>query len=136
MTKILDAIRSFVGQWHNTASETLWLRGFNLAQKDGQLTIHLQGISAPLDWGEHPVERFRFHGNESAFYSCFELMHPEQGQMAVDFMAYTNKGLIVVAAHLAFADAPGRNHLSREFFVPAISHNDLNEGPGKGASEQ
>ena len=109
-------ILPFLGLWQNTTTETLWLKGFELSEKDSQLTIRPQGISKPHDWGEHPVESFRFHGDECAFYSRFTV-----AKMVVDFMAYTNKGLIVIAAHLAFEDAPGRNHLSREFFVPMDS---------------
>ncbi len=118
MTELHDAagIRPFLGQWQNTANETLWLQGFRLAEKDGQFTIKPKGISAPFDWGEHAVECFRFHGNEASFYCSFSL-----AQMTVDLMAYTNKGLIVIATHLAFEDASGCNHLSREFFVPIES---------------
>jgi hypothetical protein len=122
MTPINDevTIRPFLGLWRNTASETLWLKGFNLSEKNNQLTIHPQGICAPFDWGKQSVESFRFHGNESAFYSRFSLLDVVHGEIMVDLMAYTNIGLIVVATHLAFVDAPGRNHLSREFFVPSV----------------
>jgi len=106
-------MRDFIGCWQNTAVETSGLKSFSLSEKLGVYSIQVQGPNEPVDWGEHPVESFRFQADEAAFYSQFNLL-----DMAVDLMAYTNKGLIVVAMYLEFEKNPERNYLSREFFIP------------------
>ncbi len=110
------AIEPFLGAWTNTETASEWIREFELYRVGSVLRMRPRGAGLLRDWGELGVDSFVFKAGESAFCARFE-----RDAMRADLTAYTNKGLIVIAAYLAFRGEPEKNVLCREFFVPKPS---------------
>jgi hypothetical protein len=106
-------ITPLMGKWVNSNPTTEWIKGFTLAEREGVYTLHVFGVSDPIDWGETEVWTYQDNIGEMAFHAAYDL-----GFVKSILAANSNKGLIVIAAFLRFGEGGERqNFLCREFYV-------------------
>ena len=120
------------GCWINMDDKPDWFRAITFSHGDEGLSIKPHCVHEPMKWGAASVDTFAFKGNEVSFHASFKLEGLE-----AELAAYTNKGLIVLATYLAFADEPGRNYLCRDFFVPiSMTGGNIEEDRDPGAGNK
>jgi hypothetical protein len=95
------------GEWVNSNKDTSWITGFTLSPA-GELQVH--AATGPEDWGTVQATTYVDNLGEPAFRAEYALPG-----FTATLAANTNKGLIIIAAFLAFED-DRPNYLCREFF--------------------
>jgi len=107
-------IGPLLGTWVNSNHETEWIRQLVLARRGDAFTIHVHSAGTagePADWGEIEVSTYTDNIGELAFHAVYDL-----DAVHAVLAANTNKGLIVIAAFLAFKDGSRPDFLCREFY--------------------
>jgi len=106
--------RAFLpGDWVNTNANTRWLKGFTLADTGRAVTLRVQAVSQPTDWGEVEVTTYLDSAGDPAFHARYDL-----GSLEAVLAGNTGKSIIIIAAFLRFTADESANTFCREFFVP------------------
>lgn len=105
-----------LGTWCNSNDATTGISRLELAEDDGQLSLHGWSVGQPADWGVVPMESLYTDGPNSkrvcAYSAAFDLGHA-RARIQTNVVL----GLSVVSAFISSTDDTGpTNYLSREYF--------------------
>lgn len=110
-------ISSFLGEWLNTNSDTIYFQKVVLSDRQGRLILNVYGASDGdlIDWGEAEAIPY-VHGTSSLIAAGFHALFNLDG-IETHLVSNYKLGIMVIQAYTRYLDGSGRiGHFGREFF--------------------
>ena len=111
----MENFHALTGCWHNTNSETPWMKAFSVAKHDPAWMLEVYGEFQGIAWPPMALTPYHFDSREIGFSACCQL-----GEVMALFCAYSNKGLMVVTIFFTDNSAGKRAEADvfcREFYA-------------------